>query len=226
MRAHPNFSGQYLYYRCRARDFVRSCDQKSVRADAIEEQVVNVLTKLKPPDDWRERIVAEMSELLGDQKLEERIAEIKEVIERMDFRWDHGFVTDRDSYLEERVKLQQELEQLSPMADDDVAVAADLLENFEAHWKASGEDREEQKRLVQLIVARVWVRGEEVVAMSLRPDYHITLGLGSKKPAEVLVDPEAGSEAIVARRERRGSTTHVYTLAYLLPTPRCPTVLS
>ena len=46
-----------------------------------------------------------------------------------------------------------------------------------------------------------------MAAMSLRPDYHITLGLGSKKPTEVTVGLDANSEAIVARRERRGSFT-------------------
>jgi hypothetical protein len=83
-----------------------------------------------------------------------------------------------------------------------------LLENFEEHWQAAGDDRDEQKQLVQLIVARVWVRGEKVVAMSLRPNYHITLGMGNKKPAEVSVDLNAGSEAIVARRERRAWNPH------------------
>ena len=51
-----------------------------------------------------------MGQLIGDQKLEERITQIKGIIERMDFRWDNGFITDKDAYLEERVKLQQELE--------------------------------------------------------------------------------------------------------------------
>ena len=150
-----------------------------------------------------------MGQLLGDQKLDERIAEIKAVIERMDFRWDQGFVTDKDEYLEQRVKLQQELEQLTPVADDDVAVAADLLENFEAHWEATGGDRKEQQRLIQLVVARVWVREEKVVAMSLRPNYHITLGLESEKPTPVTVgNKEDGDQTLVHRRERRGSHPH------------------
>ena len=49
-------------------------------------------------------------ELLGDKKLDERMAEIKDAIERMEFRWDQGFITDKNTYLEQRVKIQQELE--------------------------------------------------------------------------------------------------------------------
>jgi hypothetical protein len=102
----------------------------SVRADAIEDQVVSVLKTLKPPEDWRKRMVAAMGQLLGDVKLDERLAEIKAIIDRMGFRWDNGFITDKDAYLGGRVKLQQELEQLTPMADDELEVAADLLNTF------------------------------------------------------------------------------------------------
>ena len=162
---------------------------------------MDILKNLKPPKDWRERMVDAMGQLLGDERLDERIAEIKQVIERMDFRWDHGLITDGEAYLEERVKLQQELEQLTPMADDDLEVAADLLQNFAAHWEAASGDLKEQQRLLQLIVARVWVRGDSVVALSLRPNYHVTVGLDSTKPTEMSVDCDKSIR--VHRRERR-----------------------
>ncbi|MCZ7543363.1 MAG: hypothetical protein M5R40_07390 [Anaerolineae bacterium] len=99
------------------------------------------------------------------------------MIARMDFRWDHGFITDQNSYLEERVRLQQELERLTPMGDDELERAADLLAHFSAHWDATGEDRRKQRELIGLIVARVWVKGDQVVALSLRPlPHHIGAG--------------------------------------------------
>jgi hypothetical protein len=82
-------------------------------------------------------MVVAMGQLLGDMKLDERLKEIKTIIERMDFRWDNGFITDQDAYLEQRVKLQQELEQLTPMADDELETAADLLEQFSDHSAAT-----------------------------------------------------------------------------------------
>lgn len=199
MRPHSNEG--YLLYRCRARDFGRSCPQGSVHASVVEEQVIATLKTLKPPADWRDRMVAAMGELLGDQKLEARISEIKAIIERMDFRWDNGFITDKDAYLEQRIQLQQELEQLTPIPDDDLETAADVLENFEYHWNATNGDAQLQQNLLQLIVARVWVRGDRVVAMSLRPNYHVTVGLESKKPTEVHVD--FTDRNIVRNRGRR-----------------------
>ena len=148
-------------------------------------------------------MVAAMGELLGDKKLDERITEIKGVIERMDFRWDQGFITDKDAYLEQRVKLQQELEQLTPIPDDELQTAADMLENFQQYWEATQGNRLAQQQLIQLIVARVWVRKDKVVALSLRPNYHVTVGLESSKPTSVLVGFD--DRNIVRNRERRDS---------------------
>jgi len=107
MRPHTNGDGKYLLYRCRARSWGRKCPQGSVHAEDIEKQVVDFLKVLKPPEDWRKRMVVAMGQLLGDTNLDERLKEIKTVIDRMDFRWDNGFITDKDAYLDQRVKLQQ-----------------------------------------------------------------------------------------------------------------------
>jgi DNA invertase Pin-like site-specific DNA recombinase len=201
MRPHSN--GDYLLYRCRARDFGRSCPQGSVWAYEVEQQVVSILKTLKPPADWKEHIIASMGQLLGDKKLEERISEIKGIIDRMDFRWDQGFITDKDAYLEQRVKLQQELEQLTPIPDDDLEIAADMLTNFEKHWNTLAHDPKAQQELLQLIVARVWVHGERVVGLSLRPNYHVAVGLESTKPTSISVGFE--DRNIVRNRGRRVS---------------------
>jgi site-specific DNA recombinase len=176
MRPHPDSEGVRLYYRCRARDFVRYCSQKSVRADIVDEQVVDVLRTLKLSEDWHSCMVSTIGQLLGDQKLDARVTEIKDIIERMDFRWDNGFISDKVAYLEQRAKLQHEMEELTPIDNNDLARAADLLDNFSAHWEAANGDREKQRQLIQLIVVRVWVRGNQAVAALLRSGYRIDLG--------------------------------------------------
>ncbi|MEE4237091.1 MAG: hypothetical protein V2I51_10245 [Anderseniella sp.] len=50
-----------------------------------------------------------------------------------DTRWDHGFITDEQKFLEQRIKLQQELEQLTPVDSNDLERAVDLLKNFSTH---------------------------------------------------------------------------------------------
>ena len=80
-------------------------------------------------------------------------------IERMDMRWDHGFITDEHEFLQQRMKLQQEMEQLTPVDNNDLERAVDLLTNFASHWEACGDDIEAQSAFIKQIVERVYVRG-------------------------------------------------------------------
>ena len=43
----------------------------------IDDQVVSILMQLKPPADWRKGMTAAMGEMLGEQSIEERLAEIE-----------------------------------------------------------------------------------------------------------------------------------------------------
>jgi hypothetical protein len=57
-----------------------------------------------------------------------------------------------------------------------------MLENFEKRWKACNGDPEAEHRLVKLIVDRVYMQDEVVVAMTLRADYPIILGHNANEP--------------------------------------------
>jgi len=53
------------------------------------------------------------------------------------------------------------------MADDELETAAEILQHFSKHWKKTNGDRKAQQQLLQLIVARVWVKDDSFVALSL-----------------------------------------------------------
>lgn len=80
------------------------------------------------------------------------------MIVRMDTCWDHGFITDEQEYLRQRLELQQQLEQLTPVDNNDLERAVDLLDNFASYWEECGEDPELQAELINKIVERVYVR--------------------------------------------------------------------
>jgi hypothetical protein len=120
----------------------------------------------------------------------------------MDTRWDHGFFASEEESFQQRLKLQQELEQLSPIPDDDLERAADLLEQFAAHWENLKDKPDDQHELVKLIVDRDYIDGDRVVAMTLRSNYHLVLGNNINGPTERSVDPsiyECGSDGIRTR---------------------------
>jgi hypothetical protein len=66
---------------------------------------------------------------------------------------------------------------------------ADLLEHFATRWERTREDPEAQRELVKLIVERVHIDGEAVVAMTLRSIYNLVLGYNANGPTEFTVDP-------------------------------------
>ena len=80
MRAQSRGKNTRRYYRCRAYELGYKCEQRSVRTEVIEDQVVSVLMSLKPPDDWQKGITKAMSDILGEQNLEERLKEIRAFI--------------------------------------------------------------------------------------------------------------------------------------------------
>lgn len=177
----------HLYYRCGAKYFDHACPQQGVPQAIIDTQVLAALANLKPPADWQSRVLHTVSEILGEQSLEQRLEEIRRTIDRMDFRWDNGFITDKTDYLEKRLKLQQELERLTPVSDD-LNTAIDLLSNFPDHLARCGDDIEKKHDLLRLIVERVYVEGDRVVALTLKADYHVALGQTGDESTSMEVD--------------------------------------
>ncbi len=163
----------YRYYRCRARELGGDCQQQGIMATEIEQQLVDLVRQMKPPADWKQQVVQAMGNLMGDGKLEERVAQIEETIKRMDFRWDNGFITDQDEYLEKRLGLQQELEQMKPIPIDELEAAADILTNFDAYWAKAQSEPGEQQKLLHLVFERISVKESVVASVCMRPNYHV-----------------------------------------------------
>lgn len=53
-----------------------------------------------------------------------------------------------EDYIQQRVKLQMELEQLMPVTNNDLEQAVDFLNNFESHWNRLEGDEEARHELI------------------------------------------------------------------------------
>ncbi len=188
------------FYRCRAYELGYSCPQKGIYAETLDDQVVTILMHLKPPQHWQDTITQSIGEVLGEQNLEKRLAEIREVIQRMDQRWDLGFITDEQDYIRQRLNLQHELEKLTPVTTTDLEQEADLLQNFAKYWQQCDGDQEVQHTLIKRIVERVYVQDEEVVAMTLKANCHLVLGHKVNGPTEYSIDPFLDTVAPLSER--------------------------
>ncbi|MBV7336875.1 recombinase family protein [Chloroflexi bacterium TSY] len=172
MRPRTQASG-HQYYRCRAREQGYNCSQRHVCVERVDEQVINILTQLNPSQHWRQCIAESIDELLNEQAHQLRLDEIRSTIERMDLRWDQGFIMDKEEFIQQRQHLQETLENLTPVVNDNHGRGADILANFAIHWAKCGNDLIKQMNLLEQIVERVYIQTNRVVAVTLRSNCHI-----------------------------------------------------
>lgn len=117
----------------------------------------------------------------------------------MDVRWDNGFITDENEYIQRRLELQQELERLTPVAHEELEEAANCLQNFSTYWTQSDSDPQAQHNLIRKMVERVYVQEGRIAAVTLNYSYHLVLGHKMKGPTEFSADPfmyTCGSDGI------------------------------
>lgn len=189
MRPQAYDSKNYKCYRCLARELGYQCEQGLVKTDIVDNQVIEILQQLKPPTQWRDMITKSIGDLLGENAVQNRLEEIRAIIKRMDSRWDLGFIPDEQEYIQQRMRLQQDLETLAPVDTNELEGAIDLLDNFTLFWERCGNDVEEQCKLLKQVLERVYVKGKKVVAITLKSNCHLVLGSDKNHSTEYTFDP-------------------------------------
>ncbi|MCC6189944.1 MAG: zinc ribbon domain-containing protein [Anaerolineales bacterium] len=142
------------YYRCLSGERgYEKCPQPHIDEELLDDQVAEILSSMTIPDGLRDRVEQAVQSRLENAASLARMAEIQQIIERIDFRWEHGFI-DKAEYLEKRQQLQREVESLRPVDFDDLVEAADLLEHFPAYWDQCREV-DDPARARQQLVAKI-----------------------------------------------------------------------
>ena len=157
-------NGGIRYYRDSTRAERRGdCEQMTVHADDVEEQVVDLLMECRLPDDWEERLV-EFLHPPGDRdeveaqerKCQERLARAQELYLAGDIS--------RSRYLEEKWAVQVALTNLHPLPKDVILAAGSCLCNFSRLW-LDAHSYPDKARLLRSAVAAVFVKGRSLVAI-------------------------------------------------------------
>lgn len=189
-RMRPYFQNQngITYYRCIAQERgYEKCGQRGVHSDVLDEQIVEILSEMVIPNDFRERIEFEVRRRVENAASLGRMEEIGKIVERIDLSWEQGFI-DKEAYVEKRRQLQQEIEALRPIDYDELTEAADLIQNLRIYWnECTNLDNPEdaRKQLIAKIVDRVFVYGGKILAVVLYGDFAIVLGENKIAPQEV-----------------------------------------
>lgn len=187
MRPYYHNQRDTSFYRCLAHDRgYEKCGQKATRVEAIDAQLVAILSQLDIPDGFRERVEQAVQNRVENEASLQRMEEVRAIVERIDFSWEQGFL-DKEDYLEKRRQLQQEMNALRPVDYDELIEAADLLENFCTYWKACVDvDKPDEARyqLVSKIVDRVFVYNDQIIGVVLHGDFAVVLGENTTAPEE------------------------------------------
>ncbi len=198
MRPFWHATNKKAYYRCLARQRgYEACGEGYIDVADVDAQVVTILSHLTIPDGFRQRVEAAVQARVQNAAAIERMAEIRDIIERIDFRWDQGFIL-QEEYIEKRQQLQRELDAMRPIDYDELIEAADLIENFETYWNACknvAQPDEARKQLLQKIVERVFVHDGEVLAVVVHGDFGVVLGEDEQTINEIADSLDIKNEA-------------------------------
>jgi site-specific DNA recombinase len=159
MRASSSRGG-YCYYRDTTRIEHRGdCDQPTLRAEAIEDQVVAFLRSLTGslPHDWRERVVEMVIPPEQQAELDEREREIQARLERATRLHLEGHI-DYERFLDEEHRAQAAMADLRPARVDAIMHVGEILEAFDQHWEEA-EAPLQKNGLLRLALAGVRVQG-------------------------------------------------------------------
>lgn len=131
-------------------------------ADILEEQVAQVISGIHLPENWRaEKHPSQESY----QQIDQRRNELQQSMERLDFRWDMGFI-EKEDYLAKRKALKQQLDQNQPIVEQELIKAETTLRQFNSDWIAG--DLACHKQLLNRLVESVWVTRGTIQGIKLQ----------------------------------------------------------
>lgn len=189
MRPGWNNKYQRSAYRCLARDRgYHSCEQSYIDTQTLDTQVYEALENLEIPVGFRDRVERAVRERVQNAESFRRMEEVNEIVKRIDFSWEQGFLSP-DDYLEKRHQLQREIESLRPIDYDDLMEAADLLTNFKHYWQeceAIGDVKVARQQLIAKIVDRIFIYDDRVIGIALYGDFGVILDDNVLAPNDVL----------------------------------------
>lgn len=174
MRLASTSSSTTRSYRCRANDFGINCPQGVIRMELVDSIVLNALYNLNPPSDWVEKVTPLLDVELAQQKFDNRLEQIRLMIEEVGFDWKHGFISNRDEYIIKRSILREKVK-ASEGIRLNTGEGRRFLRHLNANLNACGDDVAAKHAIISMLVDRVYVEDKHVVGLLLRLGYQLSL---------------------------------------------------
>ncbi len=177
MRATTIRTGHRYYRDANQIEHRRDCDQPTLKAEEIEEQVVAFLREASHclPADWRKRVEEEMIPQQEREDLARQEREMEERIERATRLHLEGHIS-YERFLEEKRFAQAALAHLRPSALGGIIEVGTLMEAFDHQW-SSTMDMAQKNGLLRLILAEAQVKGKQLTTVRPTLPFYPLVGL-------------------------------------------------
>jgi len=162
-------SNKMPYYRCYARQKGLACTapQTRIREDVLAQQMTQIISRLKLPDDWRERVLALLQDGDEAEKIKAECARLQEKLRRLRRAWIEVEI-DEPHYREEKGKTERCLANLViPNGVVKIEEAAQLLSDMSLTWEAASA--EERRAMLGFMFEAIYCDPAEKRLVALEP---------------------------------------------------------
>jgi hypothetical protein len=158
-------------YYCSTHRCSSDCDQPIVKAEPIEDQLIEWIHDFQPDSQLRSHVLAALraeAQNNGGDNVERR-RELHGQLDRLRDLYVLGDLT-KNQYVLKRQALQEELERTSPPLDPRLDQAEALLSDFARFWQTEPSPAERRKLFASLF-DRIWQDTGVIVAVKPRPPF-------------------------------------------------------
>ena len=210
MRGISSGGGKYRYYSdklCRQKLPKSHRHQPNVSAPEVEEQVQDLITRMRIPQAWRDQILAYVHYDEGMAELAYERQAIQQHMQRAVELYEEGFY-DREKFSRVQAECRRQLKALEPSGTFTGEEAAHLLENLPVLWDALTDA--EKNHINRLLLNGVYVKGKTIAEIEPQRPFHDLLEDAADRLVEstgevsyqVVEEPSPPDADLVALLER------------------------
>ena len=171
------------FYVCKFHKESRTCEQKSVRCDIIDKQMIQFMGGMKLPSDITGLLLKKLKGLFKkskkDCKQDERLAEVFDRRKRLKTMFENGHIQEEE-YLFKMQRVDEEIEHLNRQGivngmtvsqqEQYVKKTKKFLDEFGKFWK-DGLSPEEKREWIRMTIKRIWIKNKKIYAVEPRDDF-------------------------------------------------------
>lgn len=178
-------------YGCKFHRENKSCNQEKVKCEIIDQQVIKFLEGFDVPDEIVKRTLTKLEEMLNRPEDTEQVADnskridaLEKKAQKINFIFKNTEQMTQEQYLNEMKVVEDELKSLRQIVPAPRQIIGNtvklrqqfleetevFLKDFNNIWRAD-IGNEERRAWIQMLIKRIWIKGDKVVAIEPNDRY-------------------------------------------------------